>query len=77
MAIWDAGGGPQVRAWLGTRGGALVRTARRIGAVPSALVRRLRGLSPDRVFWVVMGLILLFYAILLVTQPTGAGRGGR
>ncbi len=43
----------------------------------AALARRLRRLSREQVLWGVMAILLLLFVLVLVTQPTSVGRGGR
>lgn len=65
------------RAWLDRVRQRLRDTVHRIGVVAESLVRRIPTLTPERLFWMAFGLLLLIYLFFLVTLPTGAGRGGR
>jgi hypothetical protein len=42
-----------------------------------ALARRIKRLGAEGLFWVAFALITVIYLFLLITQATGAGRGGR
>lgn len=38
----------------------------------------LRGrITPERLFWIAMAALAVLYLIILVAQPSAAGRGGR
>ncbi|MDH3496744.1 MAG: hypothetical protein OER21_08285 [Gemmatimonadota bacterium] len=49
----------------------------RVAGAHAALVQRLRRISREQVLWTVMAIVLLLFVLVLVTQPTGVGRGGR
>ncbi|NIM47783.1 MAG: hypothetical protein GTO22_00715 [Gemmatimonadales bacterium] len=66
-----------IRAWIRRCRKVLVGAVNQLGAVASAVVRRVRGLSPERLFWAVMVLLLLLYVLVLLIQPSSAPQAGR
>jgi hypothetical protein len=55
-----------------------VRRAGRVArAVVEAGIRPVRMVPAERWFWLGMVLLLALYVVILVVQPTAAGRGGR
>lgn len=62
---------------MGRLGDTLPRVVRRIATAVSRLVARVRRLSPEQWYWVGMGLLFALFVVLLVTQATSTGRGGR
>lgn len=53
------------------------RIAGEIGRRIRAASRMLAATPRDRWFWAGMAALLVAFIILLLTEPTGAGRGGR
>ncbi|NIM51418.1 MAG: hypothetical protein GTO22_19575 [Gemmatimonadales bacterium] len=53
------------------------RAFRALRAAGSALVRRVRSLSPEHMFWLGMALMALLYLLILLGVPTSAGRANR
>ena len=47
------------------------------GGLHDRIVHRLRAVTPEHIFWSVMILCAALFALLLLFEPTGAGRGGR
>lgn len=53
------------------------RGARATRAAVAALARRARAVRPEYLLWVVLAATFLAFLLVLVLQPTAAGRGGR
>lgn len=43
----------------------------------SRFAHHVRAMSPERIFWSVMIVCAALFVLLLLFEPTGAGRGGR
>lgn len=61
---------PRLRAALG-------RAARAIRRLPAYLTGAWSRVPLERLFWIGFSILLIVFVLLLVVQPTGAGRGGR
>ena len=45
---------------------------------PDWIFITLRGrITPERLFWVLMAALVALYLVILLSEPSGAGRGGR
>ncbi len=54
-----------------------VRAFGALRAAGSALIRWVRSLSPEHMFWLGMALLALLYLLILMGVPTSAGRANR
>jgi hypothetical protein len=64
------------RAWRRLRAAAR-RFVCAIRRLPTLLMVQWHRVPFERLFWIGFVVLLLLFALLLVVQPTGAGRGGR
>lgn len=46
-------------------------------AAVAAAVRRLHAVRPEHVLWVVLIAVFLLYVLVLILEPSAAGKGGR
>lgn len=78
IGIADATALPRYgRALLDRLGARLLGTAERLRALCAAALTRVRSITPAHLFWAALVVLLLVYVLVLVIQPTSAGRGGR
>ena len=58
-------------------GPSLVRLRHRIAASAASLSRRAHAVRPEHLFWAALAMVLVLFVLVLLFQPTAAGRGGR
>jgi uncharacterized protein (DUF2236 family) len=55
----------------------LARLRHRVAAGAASLSRRMHAVRPEHLLWVALAMLFVLFVLVLLFEPTAAGRGGR